>query len=489
MISQLGRSSDNIIVLQAVAVSPAVREPLTPASNPPAPPRPTETPDEAMGDLPMDDSKPLPRSSTSSTQPISEISHMVSVAEIKAQHEGLTSTETVDDHIPNPEPEINHETPISAETEENLNDEKSLSNIPSLPNAESPASTAQDSVTQVPPMKISTTARNQRLRKLLANASPEILEAELRENVSLLEKFKLPLTEMAAFSPGAVQWLQQIESVMARNVSEPTIIGVVGNTGAGKSSVINAILDEERLVPTNCMRACTAVVTELSWNPSDDEGSRYRAEVEFIKPEDWERELRILFSELLDGSGKVCRDASNEDSEAGVSLAKIKAVYPNLTRDDIAKTSAEDLMKYPSVQKVLGTTKIIERSQPLQFYKALQSFVDSREKSKTSDKKLLAEMEYWPLIKVVKLYTKADALSTGAVIVDLPGVQDSNAGTSRPCMMQMELMLTYEARSAIAQNYLKTCTGMLVILKNCLNYTKFFGRSLGSSAYHSCRQR
>jgi hypothetical protein len=99
-------------------------------------------------------------------------------------------------------------------------------------------------------------------------------------------------------------------------------------------------------------------------------------------------------------------------------------------------------MKYPSVQKVLGTTKIIERSQPHQFYKALQSFVDSRENSKTSDKKLLAEMEYWPLIKVVKLYTKADALSTGAVIVDLPGVQDSNAGTSRPCVMQMQLILT-----------------------------------------------
>ena len=31
------------------------------------------------------------------------------------------------------------------------------------------------------------------------------------------------------------------------------VLGVVGNTGAGKSSVINAMLDEERLVPTNCV--------------------------------------------------------------------------------------------------------------------------------------------------------------------------------------------------------------------------------------------
>jgi hypothetical protein len=36
-------------------------------------------------------------------------------------------------------------------------------------------------------------------------------------------------------------------------------------------------------------------------------------------------------------------------------------------------------------------------------------------------------MEFWPLIKVVRIYTKAEALSTGAVIVDLPGVHDSNA--------------------------------------------------------------
>ena len=32
------------------------------------------------------------------------------------------------------------------------------------------------------------------------------------------------------------------------------VLGVVGNTGAGKSSVINAMLDEERLLPTNCVR-------------------------------------------------------------------------------------------------------------------------------------------------------------------------------------------------------------------------------------------
>jgi predicted GTPase len=77
------------------------------------------------------------------------------------------------------------------------------------------------------------------------------------------------------------------------------VVGVVGNTEAGKSSVINAMLDEERLVPTNCMRACTAVVTEISWNKSTDPYSKYRAEIEFITKADWEKELVVIMKEFL----------------------------------------------------------------------------------------------------------------------------------------------------------------------------------------------
>ena len=55
-------------------------------------------------------------------------------------------------------------------------------------------------------------------------------------------------------------------------------------------------------------------------------------------------------------------------------------------------------------------------------------------------------MPIYSVIKVVKLYTKADALSTGAVIVDLPGVHDSNA-----------------ARAAVAEGYMKQCTGLWIV--------------------------
>ena len=69
------------------------------------------------------------------------------------------------------------------------------------------------------------------------------------------------------------------------------------------------------------MRACTAVVTEISYNYETEDP--YRAAIEFIEWSDWEHELRTLFDDLREGG-----DLRNKDSEAGVALAKIRAVYP-----------------------------------------------------------------------------------------------------------------------------------------------------------------
>jgi hypothetical protein len=59
------------------------------------------------------------------------------------------------------------------------------------------------------------------------------------------------------------------------------------------------------LLTLSSMRACTAVVTELSWNPSDDPDKKYRAEIEFIKASDWQKDLEVSLNELIDGSGNV----------------------------------------------------------------------------------------------------------------------------------------------------------------------------------------
>jgi hypothetical protein len=155
--------------------------------------------------------------------------------------------------------------------------------------------------------------------------------------------------------------------------------------------------------------------------------------------------------EFLTETGGISRDVGDKNSDAGIAWAKFHGVYPRITRDSLGDCTVESLMSERSVLAALGTTKRINTQYSNSFYQQLQRYVDSKEKvakkSKDKDKpKKTYDMEYWPLIKVVRLYVKAPALSTGAVIVDLPGVHDSNA-----------------ARAAVAQGYMKQCTGLWIV--------------------------
>lgn len=114
---------------------------------------------------------------------------------------------------------------------------------------------------------------------------------------------------------------------------------------------------------------------------------------------------------------------------AGVAHAKIKAVYPHKTKEDIVNSSIPSMLR--EVSNILGSSRYVKENDSLIFYKKLQGYVDSKEKATgkkdKNGRKEKKEREYWPLIRVVRFYVRAQALSTGAVIVDLPGVHDANA--------------------------------------------------------------
>ncbi|KAK5631980.1 hypothetical protein RRF57_007694 [Xylaria bambusicola] len=289
------------------------------------------------------------------------------------------------------------------------------------------------------------------------NAFPNLHKAVISENVEVLCSHKSTglhvLEELAQCLSSDAEYsgharLSSVEALRKRGNTSKTVIGVVGGTGHGKSSLINALLEENKLVPTNCFRACTAVVTELSWNFSDNPDHRYIAEVEFVSTDDWSCELQYLCDDLSSGGGS--NEEQLKDSDAQIAWAKIKAVYPKVNRQTLGQTGPDVLANDSAVKALLGTTNTIRKQTAAELYDAIQVYVGSGKKMTVTPpserKDSMRKMEVWPLVKVVRIYTKADALSTGAVIVDLPGTRDSNA-----------------ARAAVAGKYIENCNALWVV--------------------------
>ncbi|OCH93606.1 hypothetical protein OBBRIDRAFT_790131 [Obba rivulosa] len=256
-------------------------------------------------------------------------------------------------------------------------------------------------------------------------------------------------------------WEHDIESLQCKT-TPVTVIAVCGATGAGKSSILNAVLDDN-IVLTSGVRACTAVVTEIGYHNK----KTIDAHVSFLSEEEWRQELGVLLDELVDEDGHVKR-ANNLQSDAGIAWQKVHAVYPTITQDMLAKMSIDDIIKHNrGVAANLGTTKYISAANSKEFTEAIEKYVESNEKRggrkaekfKGKDKSKnqepsLADKDrngergcgtsndpaLWPLISQVKIKCNAHALSSGAILVDLPGVADANA-----------------ARNTIAKDYMKNC--------------------------------
>lgn len=151
-----------------------------------------------------------------------------------------------------------------------------------------------------------------------SDKSLESLKRGVVEGVEILGQLK-PIVSKYRHGSSGNDFMKRIEAIHKSSIPTRVLIGIVGTTGAGKSSIINALLDEERLVPTSTMRACTAVVTEISYNTGPH---RYRAEIDFISSTDWEKELRLLFQDIGDAGEEAI-----DEADAAVAVAKIKAVY------------------------------------------------------------------------------------------------------------------------------------------------------------------
>ncbi|KAI0480512.1 hypothetical protein GGR56DRAFT_276587 [Xylariaceae sp. FL0804] len=317
----------------------------------------------------------------------------------------------------------------------------------SIGNQSTMTTSPPSSPTSPPPSPSDTQGIFTHLQKALTANTVDSLERHMTTGLDVLQEI-VPKLSTAQGGIDAIRWLQSVKDLIGQPTQPQTILGVMGNTGEGKSSLINALLEEDRLAPTNGMQACTAVVTEFSWNDSNDPKQLYTAEIEFITADDWRLDLGYLYGDMVSATGELSTEGNLKESDAGIAWAKVQAVYPHISKESLVQTNMDELANHPTVLALLGTTKIVHHAFAEELRDEIRQYADSKQRHFVKDSQGASERrpQLWPLVKVVRIRTKADILSTGAVLVDLPGVQDSNA-----------------ARATIAEKYKEKCDGIWVV--------------------------
>ncbi|KAG2077497.1 hypothetical protein BDR04DRAFT_1196025 [Suillus decipiens] len=273
-------------------------------------------------------------------------------------------------------------------------------------------------------------------------------EAALQAGLGMVKTLKAGINKLGIGSKLRKDvWLREIDNLLNRG-APTTMIAVCGATGAGKSSILNAILDDN-IVPTSGMRACTAVVTEISYHATPT----INADVSFLSEAEWRAELAVLLDDLVDEDGNLKR-TNDLRSDSGVAWHKVHAVYPSIAQEQLVHLTVDQILaRDKNIAKVLGTTKKISAKNSTIFAQEIAKYIDSKDQKRGSKKDKNKETKktdhgpaLWPLIRQVNVRCNAQALSTGAILVDLPGVADANA-----------------ARNSIAKDYMKKCNCIWIL--------------------------
>jgi hypothetical protein len=226
-------------------------------------------------------------------------------------------------------------------------------------------------------------------------------------------------------------WKDRFTAIYEQSNLRPEVaISLVGGTGAGKSTLLNALIGA-RVLPVSNMRACTAAITEVAYEPG-----KYRARIEFISRESWEAEIDQLLEDLRDAK---LADSENGDSAVPAEMSravrdKLWAVYK--PSDDAEQSDFDpfDLKEPLEIKRALdaGGAEVTHDSID-EFRKRVAQFLDSSHR-------------YWPIVKSVTVRGPFEPLRDGAKIIDLPGLNDPN-----------------EAREEVTKRHLKTCRYVWIV--------------------------
>ncbi|EIT76021.1 hypothetical protein BDV35DRAFT_356397 [Aspergillus flavus] len=220
---------------------------------------------------------------------------------------------------------------------------------------------------------------------------------------------------------------------------ETRTVGFIGNSGVGKSRLINSLLDQEGLARSSGDgAACTSVVTEFRHTDARHP-DRYAIEVDYMDGE----EVKELLEELVQSFRMYYTDLYREVT----SIEEQERIRDRSTRawstlNSLFRDQPELTHEFLSDQADGALSGILERLKDWAAQSctrrpggaALQHTIipgnvqecRSHLDMLTMDPRGESEVAIWPFIKLIRVYLRSPVLRTGLVLADLPGFRDLN---------------------------------------------------------------
>ncbi|KAF4944710.1 hypothetical protein FGADI_12485 [Fusarium gaditjirri] len=223
-------------------------------------------------------------------------------------------------------------------------------------------------------------------------------------------------------------------------------VGFVGDSGVGKSSLLNSLLDTKGLARTsNNGEACTCVVTEYHYHNRDTLDIR----VNLFSIEELQEQLgRLLqvYRTFELHQDEITDAAERQDMEANAKVAK--DTFQAMFRGRLTDEAFLIREPYDDVLNRLTRWAADARPSPLRTcHTGLSPQACSNTLMELSSEPASRDSPAtWPYIRSIKVFLNAHILSRGLILVDLPGLRDLNS-----------------ARRIITERYLLECNEIFAI--------------------------
>ncbi|XP_014552738.1 hypothetical protein COCVIDRAFT_109543 [Bipolaris victoriae FI3] len=252
---------------------------------------------------------------------------------------------------------------------------------------------------------------------------------------------------------------QQAVNLGHQELPSSRIVGMIGDSAVGKSSLINSLLDKPNLAKSSGNgTACTCTVTEYVYHDSDN----FTIRVQYFDRDELEYQLKDLVSAYRNikephdtmEPGQQNKPDLQENKEALVHKANLarqtfEAIFTRHLKEDPEALSREEFNV--TVEKMmLWVRELLPESEDEESFAALQECADRLVilTSGTGDSFSSSQSGMrWPLIKSMKVYLRAVILSKGLILADVPGLRDSNP-----------------VRARITEQYIRQCDQIFAVL-------------------------